>query len=78
MFNTNIALVLTTAKRQNKWTPARFLVKYGLYTANINYLEDKGYIVTKNLGAIGTGIKLTMEGYYEARRVLDTTYSQAN
>lgn len=78
MFNYNIALVLTTAKKVNKWTPARYLVKHGLYSANINYLADKGYIVTKNMGSLGTTIKLTLEGYYEARRILDTEYSEAN
>lgn len=76
MFNYNIAMILVSAKKQGKWAPVKYLVKYGLNTSNVTYLEDKGYVVRKQDPIHGTMIRLTLEGYYAARTITETTYTK--
>lgn len=76
MVNKDIALVLVKAREGNKWAPVRYLVQYGLFERTCMYLEDKGYIVTKHDKELGTLVRLTLDGYYTARTVVDTIYNK--
>lgn len=69
MFNYQVAFVLNHAKQQNKWVYAKDLVKYGLFSGNINYMMEKKQVITRT-DKKGTAIKLTVEGYYDTLRIL--------